>query len=66
MRSEEIRGLLGVSRAEFSRRYKIPVRTLEDWDAGKRVPPDWTLDLLERVVRADFPNDFPTKDGESA
>lgn len=53
MTSKEIRDILGISRAEFSRRYGIPVRTLEDWDAGKKKPSDWVMDLLERVVRMD-------------
>lgn len=52
-RSEEIRAILGISRAEFSRRYNIPKRTLEDWDSGKSNAPDYVLDLLERVVRED-------------
>lgn len=53
MNTVEIRSILGISRAEFSRRYGIPVRTLEDWDYGKRKPPEWLLRLLERVVRED-------------
>lgn len=53
MNTREIRALLGISRAEFSRRYGIPIRTIEDWDAGKSNPPDWVLKLLERVVRED-------------
>ena len=53
MNTVEIRSILGISRAEFSRRYGIPVRTLEDWDYGKRKPPEWLLKLLERVVRED-------------
>lgn len=54
MNTKEIRELLGVSRAEFSRRYHIPIRTLEDWDAGIRKPADWVLELLERVVKMDI------------
>ena len=53
MNTVEIRAILGISRAEFSRRYEIPVRTLENWDSGVRTPPDWLLKLLERVVRED-------------
>lgn len=53
MTSKEIRELLGISRAEFSKKYGIPVRTLENWDSGKRNPPEWILKLLERVVRED-------------
>lgn len=53
MTTLEIRALLGISRAEFSRRYGIPIRTLEEWDAGRHSPPEWVLRLLERVVRWD-------------
>ena len=53
MDTKEIRELLGISRAEFSRRYGIPIRTLENWDAGVNAPPAWVLSLLERVVRED-------------
>lgn len=52
--SERIRKMLGVSRAEFSRRYDIPIRTLEEWDAGRRVPPKYVVNLLERVVKEDM------------
>ena len=51
--SERIRSILGISRAEFSRRYNIPIRTLEDWDAGRATAPEWVYKLLERVVNED-------------
>ena len=54
--SERIRKMLGVSRAEFGRRYHIPIRTLEDWDAGKNKPPVYVIELLERVVKEDMAN----------
>lgn len=47
----EMRSYIGVSRAEFSRRYSIPLRTLESWEAGVRTPPEYVLDLLEESVR---------------
>lgn len=53
MNSVEIRAILGISRAEYSRKYGIPIRTLENWDAGTRKPPTWVLLLLERVARED-------------
>lgn len=53
MDSVEIRAILGVSRAEFSRIYGIPIRTIEDWDAGKKHPSEWVMRLLERAVRED-------------
>lgn len=55
--SERIRKMLGVSRAEFSRRYNIPLRTLEAWDAGQRIPPEYVITLLERAVKEDMKNE---------
>ena len=57
MTIKEIRDLLGISRAEFARRYRLPIRTLENWEAdgdNHREPPEWVTYLLEKVVRADM------------
>lgn len=51
--SRRIRAILGISRAEFSRRYHIPIRTLEEWDSGKNHPPAYIMELLERAVKED-------------
>lgn len=51
MNIAEMRNYIGVSRAEFSRRYNIPLRTLESWEAGVRIPPEYVLQLLEESVR---------------
>ena len=53
MTIKEMRLLLQVSRTEFSRQYHITLRTLEDWESGKRNPPNYVLELLERVVKED-------------
>ena len=53
MTSVEIRALSGLGRAAFSRKYGIPIRTIEDWDAGTTHPPEWVMALLERAVRED-------------
>ena len=37
---------LGLSRAEMSRRFEIPIRTLENWDAGKNTPAPWIEKLI--------------------
>jgi putative transcriptional regulator len=49
----EMRKHLNVSRAEFSRRYSIPIRTLENWESGKSKCPDYVRQLLERAVLED-------------
>ncbi len=35
-----------MSRKEFSERTGIPVRTLEDWEAGRRRPPEYIPRLI--------------------
>lgn len=52
-RTIQIRELTGMKRAEFARKYNIPYRTLQDWEAGKAAAPEYVLDLLERAVRQD-------------
>ena len=53
-RSVQIRNITGLSRTAFAKKYNIPLRTVEDWDWGKKIPSEWVLDLLERVVSEDF------------
>lgn len=49
---KEARMHLGMSRAEMHRQFEIPLRTLEDWDSGKRNPPVWAEKLiLEKLER---------------
>lgn len=34
------------SRAEMSRLFEIPVRTIENWESGVRIPPHWAEKLI--------------------
>lgn len=43
-----------MSRPQFSKKYGIPVRTLEDWDAGRSTAPDYVINLLARAVYEDI------------
>ena len=52
-RIEEIRKSTGLSRAAFSRKYSIPVRTLESWEYGNRQPPEWLPEILEKAIKYD-------------
>lgn len=53
MNVAEMRKLLKESRSAFSRRYNIPVRTLENWEGGKSQCPEYVRELLERAVKED-------------
>jgi DNA-binding transcriptional regulator YiaG len=43
---KELRESVGMSRKEFSVHVGIPVRTLEDWEAGRRTPPEYIPRLI--------------------
>lgn len=49
----ELRVELGVNRKEFASTYGIPLRTVEDWEAGRRKMPEYLLRLLAYRVRMD-------------
>lgn len=42
----------GLSRAEMSRRFEIPIRTLENWEAGSRIPPAWAEKLIAEKLES--------------
>lgn len=47
--AETIKGLrksTGMNRRQFSEHTGIPVRTLEDWEAGRRTPPEYIPRLI--------------------
>lgn len=50
---KELRQQTGMNRREFSEYTKIPVRTLEDWEAGKRTPPEYIPRLLNYQLMYD-------------
>ena len=57
MTIKEIRLFTGLSQANFSEKYNIPKRTLQDWEYGKRIPPAYVVELLEFKVKSDFKNE---------
>ena len=42
--------ILHISRAEMHRQYGIPLRTLEDWEAGKYKPADYVETLIAHTL----------------
>ncbi len=59
MTINEILAYSGLTKAAFSRLYKIPLRTLEDWTAGRKLPrSEYIFYLLERCVKYDKETGF--------
>ena len=56
MNIREMRTLLGDTQGEFAARYNIPFRTVQNWEAGVRTPPEYMISLLEDRIRSDLTN----------
>lgn len=54
----ELRRRSGLTQAEFAQKYRIPKRSIENWEATSntayRRAPGYVVDLLERAVNEDF------------
>lgn len=48
---KELRESTGMSRKEFSEHTGIPVRTLEDWEAARRTPPEYIPRLIDYQLK---------------
>lgn len=46
----DIRNEMGLSRKAFSEHFGIPLRTIEDWEAGRRTPPEYIPRLIKYQI----------------
>lgn len=53
-----------LTQQQLSDKYKIPVRTLVDWERGVRTPPEYVVDLLLRCMAIDFPTESALSEQE--
>jgi len=51
---KEARKQAKLTQTQLAERYGIPVRTLQDWEAGRRTPPEYVVTLLLRCIEVDF------------
>lgn len=56
MSIRDLRKLLGDTQSEFSERYNIPFRTIQNWESGVRKPPEYIMDLLKQRINGDLIN----------
>ena len=56
MTLREMRTRLGDTQSEFAARYNIPFRTIQNWEAGARNPPEYIMSLLEHRIQEDLLN----------
>ena len=60
-RITELRESVGENRSEFSKHTGIPVRTIEDWEAGRRTPPEY----IPRLIAYQLKYEELTKKGKT-
>ena len=56
MTIRDLRSSIGYTQSDFSKRYNIPMRTIQNWESGVRTPPDYLIALLSERVREDVSN----------
>ena len=64
---KELRESTGMTRKEFSEHTGIPVRTLEDWEAARRTPPEYIPRLIAYQLKyEELLKGKEEKDGEDS
>lgn len=48
---KDLRATTGLSQAKFGEWLNIPVRTLQDWESGRRTPPPYVVELIEYRIK---------------
>lgn len=51
MTIKELRQQTGLSQTAFARYFEIPVRTVQDWEQGKRKPPEYLVKLMSEKLK---------------
>lgn len=60
MTTKELRAKTKLTQKDFCKAFKIPVRTLQNWENGKNAPPEWAFEALECKVNAYLENKLDT------
>lgn len=47
---QELRKQSGMSQKQFADYLEIPVATIRNWEQGRRVPPDYVISLISKVL----------------
>lgn len=62
MKVSEIRAMTGLSQSKFAALFDIPVRTLQDWEQERRLPPPYVPGMMLKILKYEF---FTKESGEN-
>lgn len=51
MEIKELRITTGLSQAEFSKKFGIPVSTIKNWEQGQRKPPKYLVSMMQQLLK---------------
>lgn len=51
MTIKEMRDRMHLSQSKFASYMGIPVRTIQSWEQGVRIPPEYVIYMMERILR---------------
>ena len=51
---KELRKETGMSQSAFAAYLGIPVRTLQDWEQERRTPPEYVVEMMERILNNEY------------
>ena len=57
MNIKQLREITGLTQQKFGERFKIPLRSVQNWESGQRQPPEYLPRLIELVMILEREND---------
>ena len=51
---KQISDTYSISQTDLSKRFNIPLRTIQDWYAGRRTPPDYVVGMITSLLEIDI------------
>ena len=62
MKVSEIRAMTGLSQSKFAALFGISVRTVQDWEQERRLPPPYVPGMMLKILNYEF---FTKESGEN-
>lgn len=62
MKVSEIRAMTGLSQSKFAALFGISVRTVQDWEQERRLPPPYVPGMMLKILKYEY---FNKESGEN-